>query len=63
MDENRRCSIMFEVNDNGTMIHIGPNAAMWSNLVSELIGEFQMYYPKWQSIELDRRVHIMPRLM
>ncbi|GKA11206.1 hypothetical protein Tco_0690639, partial [Tanacetum coccineum] len=36
-----------KVNDKGTMIHIGPTAARWSNLAGELVREFQINTLTW----------------
>ncbi|GJR29465.1 hypothetical protein Tco_1105697 [Tanacetum coccineum] len=63
VDEYGPLKIRFEYNNKGTMLHVGPNAARWSNLVGELAREFPMYYPSWHSIEKSKRVHIMRRLM
>ncbi|GJW71960.1 hypothetical protein Tco_0128877 [Tanacetum coccineum] len=63
VDEYGPLKNWFEYNDKGTMLHLGENAARWSNLVDELVKEFPMYYPSWHSIEESKRAHIMGWLM
>ncbi|GJS60186.1 zinc finger, PHD-type containing protein [Tanacetum coccineum] len=63
MDEYGALSIRFEWNNKGTMLHLGPITARWSDFVGELVREFPMYYPSWTAIEKSKRAHIMGRLM
>ncbi|GKF50989.1 hypothetical protein Tco_0147456, partial [Tanacetum coccineum] len=41
-DEYGPLKIRFEWNDKGTMLHLSENSARWSNLVGEIVREFQM---------------------
>ncbi|GJR18268.1 hypothetical protein Tco_0966795 [Tanacetum coccineum] len=52
VDENRWLPIKFEVNNKGTMIHIGPNVTRWSNLVGEL-GSHSLDVLRDQHMESD----------
>ncbi|GJZ73573.1 hypothetical protein Tco_0637719 [Tanacetum coccineum] len=63
MDEYGPLKNRFEYNDKGMMLHVGENAARWSNLVGELVREFPMYYLSWHSNEKSKREHIIGRLM
>ncbi|GKB98948.1 hypothetical protein Tco_0985085 [Tanacetum coccineum] len=47
MDEYGPLKNRFEYNDKGMMLHVGENAAQWSNLVGELVREFPIKTLTW----------------
>ncbi|GJS93019.1 hypothetical protein Tco_0799987 [Tanacetum coccineum] len=54
--------IRFKFNDKGTLLPLGDHATQWSNLISEIIREFPIYYPCWHKIKPKKKAGVLGTL-
>ncbi|GJX89681.1 hypothetical protein Tco_0341695, partial [Tanacetum coccineum] len=54
--------IRFEFNDRGTLLPLDDHAALWSNLIGEIVREFPMHYPSWHKIKPEKKAGVMGTL-
>lgn len=54
--------IDFDIDDQGTYIHVGPHASWFSNYVGELVREFPYYHRSWRDIPAADKAHVHDRL-
>ncbi|GKF88833.1 hypothetical protein Tco_0262796, partial [Tanacetum coccineum] len=62
-DKSGPVKIRFEFRDRGTLMPLGDHAAHWSNLLGEIVREFLMHYPSWHTIEAERKVGVLGKLV
>ena len=54
--------IEFEMNDQRTYVHVGPNRAWFSNYVGELVRSLPLHYPSWHKFDEAAKAAFMARL-